>query len=102
MDNRRTILWALFAGMTLVVWTKWQQDQRAALPPEQLASPEAELAPMVCQLVVAARFLRVGSQYRRRLRARRHGQLGGHPLRHCVRRPLPWLRPLRVRELQPV
>ena len=47
MDNRRTILWALFAGMTLVVWTKWQQDQRAAQPPEQLASPEAELAPMV-------------------------------------------------------
>jgi YidC/Oxa1 family membrane protein insertase len=28
MDNQRTIVWALFAGLAFVTWTKWQDDHR--------------------------------------------------------------------------
>ncbi len=43
MDNRRTILWALFAGMTLVVWTKWQQDNPAIQGTEIPVAVQEEL-----------------------------------------------------------
>src|SRR5210317_597812 len=36
MDNQRTILWALFAGMVFLTWTEWQRS----FAPE----PQAELS----------------------------------------------------------
>jgi YidC/Oxa1 family membrane protein insertase len=35
MDNQRTIVWALFAGLAFVTWTKWQADHQP-LPGEEL------------------------------------------------------------------
>jgi YidC/Oxa1 family membrane protein insertase len=34
MDNPRTILWALFAGMVFITWTQWQSDHAVTVTEE--------------------------------------------------------------------
>jgi YidC/Oxa1 family membrane protein insertase len=48
MDNQRTIVWALFAGLAFVTWTKWQADHQ---PP---AGTELPLTAVVSDAEVAA------------------------------------------------
>ena len=41
MTNQRTILWALFAAMLFLTWSKWQADRAPVIDPAQLVSEEA-------------------------------------------------------------
>jgi len=47
MTNQRTILWALFAAMIFLTWSKWQVEHAPAVDPGQATAPANEVQSQV-------------------------------------------------------